>query len=50
MSDMTGIQIAAELLVILCTGFSYAASEETAQAAGIKGFVMKTLAKREAPT
>jgi PAS domain S-box-containing protein len=54
MPDMTGIQLAAELLslrpeipVILCTGFSYTANEESARAAGIKGFVMKPLTKRE---
>ena len=54
MPDMTGIQLAAELLairpdipVILCTGFSHTANEESARAAGIKGFAMKPLTKRE---
>jgi CheY-like chemotaxis protein len=53
MPDMTGIQLAAELLairplpVILCTGFSHIANEESAKTAGIKGFVMKPLTKRE---
>jgi PAS domain S-box-containing protein len=53
MPDMTGVQLAAELLairpvpVILCTGFSHTANEESARTAGIKGFVMKPLTKRE---
>ncbi len=54
MPDMTGIQLAAELRairpdipVILCTGFSHTANEESARAAGIKGFAMKPLTKRE---
>ncbi len=54
MPDMTGVQLASELLsirpdipVILCTGFSHTASEESVRAAGIKGFVMKPLTKRE---
>ena len=33
--------------VILCTGFSHSANEESARAAGIKAFVMKPLTKRE---
>ncbi len=54
MPDMTGVQLASELLsirpdipVILCTGFSHTAGEESTRAAGIKGFVMKPLTKRE---
>jgi PAS domain S-box-containing protein len=53
MPGMTGVQLAAELLairpipVILCTGFSHTTNEESARAAGIKGFVMKPLTKRE---
>ncbi len=54
MPEMTGVQLVGELLairpdipVILCTGFSHAVDEESAQAAGIKGFVMKPLTKRE---
>jgi PAS domain S-box-containing protein len=54
MPDMTGIQFASEVLtlrpevpVILCTGFSHTATEKSAKAAGIKGFVMKPLTKRE---
>lgn len=54
MPDVTGIQLASEILairpdlpVVLCTGFSHIATEERAKAAGIKGFVMKPLTKRE---
>ena len=54
MPEMTGIQLATELLnirpeipVILCTGFSHTANEESAKAAGIKGFAMKPLTKKE---
>ncbi len=54
MPDMTGIQLAAKLLairprmpIILSTGFSYTATQESAKAAGIKGFAMKPLTKRE---
>ncbi len=54
MPDMTGVELAKEILalrtdmpIILCTGFSHTASEESVRAAGIKGFVMKPLTKRE---
>lgn len=54
MPDLTGIQLASEILsirpglpVILCTGFSHTVTEESARAAGIKGFVMKPLTKKE---
>jgi PAS domain S-box-containing protein len=54
MRDMTGMELAKEVLairpdipVILCTGFSHMANEESAKAQGIKGFVMKPLTKRE---
>jgi CheY-like chemotaxis protein len=54
MPGMTGIELTAELLairpdlpVILCTGFSHTVTEESARAAGIKGFAMKPLTKRE---
>jgi PAS domain S-box-containing protein len=54
MPEMTGIELAGEILairpdmpVILCTGFSHTASEESAKAAGIKAFVLKPLTKRE---
>ena len=33
--------------IILCTGFSHTANEESVKASGIKGFVMKPLTKRE---
>ncbi len=54
MPEMTGVQLAMELIairpdipIILCTGFSHTANEESAKAAGIRGFVMKPLTKRE---
>ncbi|MGA2109551.1 MAG: response regulator, partial [Syntrophorhabdales bacterium] len=54
MPEMTGIELAGEILairpdmpVILCTGFSHTASEDSAKAAGIKAFVLKPLTKRE---
>jgi CheY-like chemotaxis protein/two-component sensor histidine kinase len=54
MPELTGIQLAQEILamkadmpVILCTGFSHTANEESVRAAGIKGFVMKPLTRRE---
>ncbi len=49
MPEMTGIQLAAEILaihpvpVMLCTGFSHLANEESARKAGVKGFIMKPL-------
>jgi PAS domain S-box-containing protein len=54
MPDMTGMVLAKEILavrpdipVILTTGFSHAVNEETARAAGLKGFVIKPLTRRE---
>ena len=41
------LSIRPDIPVILCTGFSHTASEESVRAAGIKGFVMKPLTKRE---
>jgi CheY-like chemotaxis protein len=54
MPEMTGIELAREILairadmpIIMCTGFSHTANEESAKAAGIKAFAMKPLTKRE---
>jgi CheY-like chemotaxis protein len=54
MPDLTGLDLAVELLkvratipIILCTGHSKAVSQEHAEAAGIKAFLMKPLAKQE---
>ena len=54
MPDMTGVELAREILairpelpVILCTGFSHLVNADAAKAAGIRGFVMKPLTKRE---
>jgi PAS domain S-box-containing protein len=54
MPEMTGVQLAKEILalrpdipIILCTGFSHLVDANQAKAAGIKGFAMKPLTKRE---
>jgi PAS domain S-box-containing protein len=54
MPDMTGIELAKEILVlrndmpiIMCTGFSHIVDADKAKAAGIKAFAMKPLTKRE---
>ncbi|MGD0660841.1 MAG: response regulator [Syntrophorhabdales bacterium] len=54
MPEMAGVELAEEVIairpdmpVILCTGFSHTANEESARAAGIKAFAMKPLTKRE---
>ncbi len=54
MPDITGIELAREVLVIrpdmpviICTGFSHTANEESAKAAGITAFAMKPLTRRE---
>jgi two-component system cell cycle sensor histidine kinase/response regulator CckA len=54
MPDLTGMDLAVELLkvratipIILCTGHNKAVSLERAEAAGIKAFLMKPLAKQE---
>lgn len=54
MPDLNGIDLAREILairpnipVILSTGFSHSANEETANAAGIKAFALKPLTKKE---
>jgi FixJ family two-component response regulator len=54
MPGMTGfdlarsvLQINPQLPIILCTGFSTIISEEKAKSAGIKGFAMKPIAKKE---
>jgi two-component system, cell cycle sensor histidine kinase and response regulator CckA len=54
MPDMTGIELAKEILsirpdmpIIMCTGFSHLVDADKAKAAGIKGFAMKPLTKRE---
>ena len=54
MPDITGIELAEKIMrirpqipIILCTGFSKTVSEETARSAGIKGFALKPLVKKE---
>ena len=54
MPEITGVDFAAEILrirpdipVILATGYSDIVSEERAGAAGIRGFLMKPLSRRE---
>jgi signal transduction histidine kinase/ActR/RegA family two-component response regulator len=54
MPDLTGIELAKEMLlirpdipIILCTGFSHLVDADSARVAGIRGFVMKPLTKRE---
>ncbi|OPY70849.1 MAG: Blue-light-activated protein [Syntrophorhabdaceae bacterium PtaU1.Bin034] len=54
MPDLTGIDLAREVMVvkpdipvILCTGFSHLVDADSARAAGIRGFVVKPLTKKE---
>lgn len=54
MPGMTGMDLAVELLkirtaipIILCTGYSETVSQERASRIGIKGFLMKPIAKEE---
>jgi signal transduction histidine kinase len=54
MPEMTGVELAKQMLavrpevpVILCTGFSYLVDDDSAKAAGIKGFAMKPLTEGE---
>lgn len=54
MPNMTGTQLANELTkirpdipILLCTGFSECISRDSAEAVGIKGFLMKPVAKSE---
>ncbi len=54
MPDITGVELAKEILairpavpVILCTGYSHLVDDDSARAAGIKGFAMKPLTKGE---
>jgi CheY-like chemotaxis protein/two-component sensor histidine kinase len=54
MPGMTGVDLARRILqlrpgmpIILCTGYSSQISEETAKAAGLKGFALKPLAKKD---
>ncbi len=54
MPEMTGIELAQKILairpdmpIILSTGFSYLVDAESAKAAGIRGFAMKPLTRRE---
>jgi PAS domain S-box-containing protein len=54
MPEMTGVELAKRILeirpdmpIILCTGFSHLVDTESAKAAGIRGFAMKPLTKRE---
>lgn len=54
MPQMTGVELAraimairADVPVVLATGFSYLVDADSAKAAGIKGFVMKPLTKKE---
>jgi len=54
MPDLTGIDLAREFLairpdfpIILCTGFSETATEETARSAGVKAFLLKPLTIHE---
>jgi CheY-like chemotaxis protein len=57
MPHMTGIELAREIIalradmpIVLCTGFSHTANEESAQAAGVRAFLMKPLTKKEIAT
>lgn len=57
MPGMTGAEFATELLrlrpntpIILCTGFSYSMTEETAKTIGIREFVMKPFVQRDVAT
>ena len=54
MPEMTGVELAKQILavrpevpVILCTGFSHLVDDDSAKAAGIKGFAMKPLTEGE---
>jgi PAS domain S-box-containing protein len=54
MPEMAGLQLAKEILavrpdmpILLCTGFSHTVNQDTAKAAGVKGFLFKPLTKRE---
>jgi PAS domain S-box-containing protein len=54
MPQITGIKLAEELLrvrgdipIILCTGYSHAASPEKAKEAGIRDFLMKPIVRKE---
>ncbi len=54
MPEMTGAELAKEILalrpdmlIIMCTGFSYLVDANKAMAAGIRAFAMKPLTKRE---
>ncbi len=54
MPDMTGDQLSKEILlikpetpIIICTGFSERINKEQAEAIGVKGFLMKPVAKSE---
>ena len=57
MPGMTGMELARRMLqirpdlpIILCTGYSTLISEEKARSAGIKGFALKPLARKEIAT
>jgi len=54
MPDLTGVDLARQILkkrpglpIILCTGYSSLISAESTANLGIKGFIMKPLAKKE---
>jgi PAS domain S-box-containing protein len=54
MPEMTGVELAKNILeirpdmpIILCTGFSHLVDSDSAKEAGIRGFAMKPLTKRE---
>jgi signal transduction histidine kinase len=54
MPEMTGVELARRIFairpdmpLILCTGFSHLVDAESARSAGIRGFAMKPLTKRE---
>jgi CheY-like chemotaxis protein len=54
MPGLTGLELAEKILgirkevpIILCTGYSKSVDEEKASRAGIKGFIMKPVKKRE---
>ncbi len=54
MPDMTGLELASEISrirpdvpIILATGFSHLVDAESAKSAGIRGFAMKPLTRRE---
>lgn len=54
MPELTGVELAGKALsirkdvpILLCTGYSEMVSPETAQAAGIRGFLLKPIRKNQ---